>query len=178
MREPPPRFKGPVELDETYIGGQRRNQRLHIRKRYPPRRGHGTRKLPIFGLFDRASGMACVEVLPRKLDVRHVRERVLELVEPGAPVFTDCFPPYRALARFGYQHQWVNHNQGEYARGAVHTNNIEGLWGILKRTMGCIGGMRRDRLHLFVAEIVWRFNHRKEPLEIRETKLWDLLRMH
>jgi len=52
---------------------------------------------------------------------------------------------------------------------------VEGFWGILKRKLGCIGGMRRERLPLFVAEIVWKFNHRKMPLKEREVLLYNLI---
>src|SRR3972149_1312296 len=51
-REALPIFSGTVELDETYIGGQRKNARLHI-PRIKGKRGHGTDKLPIFGIFHR-----------------------------------------------------------------------------------------------------------------------------
>jgi transposase-like protein len=173
--EVPPAFSGPVEIDETYIGAQRKNQRLHIRKLHPPKRGHGTRKLPIFGIFDRATGLAFVEVMPRKLDVSHILMRAQQRIAPGARVYTDGFPTYRQLARLGYAHEWVDHNAREYVRGDVHTNNIEGFWGIMKRTMGATGGMRRDRLHLFAAEIAWRFNHRKETPEQKGRALLRLV---
>lgn len=175
LLEVPPVFAGPVEIDETYIGAQRKNQRLHIRKRYPPKRGHGTQKLPIFGIFDRASGLAFVEVMPRKLDVSHILMRAQGRIAPGSKIFTDGFPTYRKLALLGYVHEWVDHNAKEYVRGDVHTNNIEGFWGIMKRTMGTTGGMKRDRLHLFAAEITWRFNHRKESREEKERALLRLV---
>lgn len=173
--ETPPRFVGPVEIDETYIGAQRKNQRLHIRRRYPPKRGHGTQKLPIFGIFDRASGQVFIEVMPKKLDVSHIILRTSERVAPGSRVLTDGFPTYRKLMAAGYRHEWVDHNRHEYVRGDVHTNNIEGFWGVMKRTMGTIGGMRRERLHLFAGEIAWRFNHRKETKEEKERALIALV---
>ena len=156
-REP---FAGPVEVDETYIGAQRKNQRLHIRKLYPPKRGHGTNKLPIIGAHDRATGTVRVEVMARKLDKGIVLAFVSKSAVPGARVFTDGFPYYRDLAGLGYLHEWVDHNAREYARGDVHTNGVEGFWGFMKRRMGNIGGMRRDRLGLFAAELAWRYNKR------------------
>lgn len=33
----------------------------------------------------------------------------------------------------------------------------------MKRRMGCIGGMRRDRLGLFATELAWRHNRRHLP---------------
>jgi transposase-like protein len=167
-------FGGPVEMDETYVGGQRKNKKLHIR-RIQAKRGHGTDKLPIVGLFCRTSGRVFVDVEPRKLDVAYVFRTIQERVVPGSQVFTDGFKMYRGLSKHGYAHEFVDHDGGEYVRGAVHTNNIEGFWGILKRKLGCIGGMRRDRLNLFVAEIVWKFNHRHESLADQEKSLLSML---
>jgi transposase-like protein len=161
--EPRVPFVGPVEVDETYIGGQRKNQRLHIRKLYPPKRGHGTQKLPIIGAHDRSTGTVRIEVMIRKLDKRIVLAFVRRSVIFGAHVYTDGFPYYRDLKKIGFTHEWVDHNAKEYVRGDVHTNGIEGFWGIMKRKMGCIGGMRRDRLGLFAMELAWRYNNRHLP---------------
>lgn len=167
-------FSGIVELDETYIGGQRKNQRLHIRRR-KGKRGHGTEKLPIFGIFHRGSGKVFVDVEPKKLDWPYVLSAVRRRVAQGSRVYTDGFPMYEPLSRMGYVHRSVDHNAGEYVRGDIHTNGIEGFWGVMKRKMGCIGGMRRDRLHLFAKEIVWRFNHRDEDDEKKERALLRLV---
>lgn len=170
----PGRFHGPVEMDETYIGGQRKNKKLHIR-RIAGKRGHGTDKLPIVGLFDRPSGSVFVVVEPRKLDIGFVIGTIGERVVPGAWIYTDGFKMYRNLRGTGYHHAYVDHDGGEYVRGDVHTNNIEGFWGVLKRKLGCIGGMRRKYLHLFVGEIVWKFNHRDLSLKDKEQALLDLV---
>ena len=170
----PRELPDPVEMDETYVVGQRKNKRLHIR-RIQGKRGHGTDKLPIVGLFSRTSGMAYVEVLPRKLDVGKIFEIIERFVPPGGRMYTDGFKMYRGLARHGYVHEYVDHDGGELVRDEVHTNNIEGFWGILKRKLSCIGGMRRENLHLFVAEIVWKFNHRRCSLAEQEQLLLTLV---
>lgn len=167
-------FRGIVEMDEAYIGGQRKNKKLHIR-RIQGKRGHGTDKLPIVGLFCRDSGKVFVHVEPEKLDMAYILTTIQERVELGSRIYTDGFKMYRRIGRIGYIHEYVDHAGGEYVRGNVHTNNIEGFWGIMKRRMSCIGGMRRDRLPLFVGEIVWRFNHREEPLRDQERALWALV---
>lgn len=172
--EPLPVFSGTVELDETYIGGQRKNARLHIR-RIRGKRGHGTDKLPIFGIFQRGSGKVFVDVEPKKLDWRYVLSVVRKRVARGSRVYTDGFPMYAPLSRMGYVHRSVDHNMNEYVRGDVHTNGIEGFWGVMKRRMGCIGGMRRRRLHLFAKELAWRHNHRKEAPENKERALLKLV---
>jgi len=174
LSEVPMVFRGPIEMDETYIGGQRKNKRLHIR-RIKSKRGHGTDKLPIMGLFDRCSGNVFVRVLERKLDIYRIIALTRQRALPHTIVYTDGFKMYRMLPRHGFQHAFVDHDGGEMVRGTVHTNNIEGFWGILKRKLSCIGGMRRDRLHFFVAEIVWRFNHRRLPLIEQERALLELV---
>jgi transposase-like protein len=169
-----PIFHGPVELDETYIGGQRKNKRLHIR-RIKAKKGHGTDKLPIVGLFDRASGKAFVIVEPKKLDIHFILFLLRKRVVPHAFVYTDGFKMYRMLPKHGWRHEYVDHDGGELARGEIHTNHIEGFWGILKRKLSCIGGMRRKHLPLFVGEIAWRFNHRNIPLSDQEKILFELI---
>lgn len=170
----PDPFHGPVEMDETYVGGQRKNKKLHIR-RIKGKRGHGTDKLPIVGLFDRKTGSVFVIVEPKKLDMAFIAKTVKTRVTKGSMVYTDGFKMYRCLPRYGYCHEYVDHEDGEYVRGDVHTNNIEGFWGILKRKMGCIGGMRRKYLHLFVGEIAWKFNQRSQSLEDQERALIGLV---
>ena len=167
-------LESPVEMDETYIGGQRKNKRLHIR-RIQAKRGHGTDKLPIVGIFSRKSGFVYVEVLTRKLDAARIFSVIAERTEQGGTIYTDGFKMYRGLARLAYQHEYVDHDGGELVRGSVHTNNIEGFWGILKRKLSCIGGMRRSNLHLFGAEIVWKFNHRCLTLSAQEETLLKLI---
>lgn len=167
----------PVEMDETYIGGQRKNKRLHIR-RIRAKKGHGTDKLPIVGLFSRTTGEVYVEVLTRKLDIYRIIEIIRQRTESGGKIYTDGFKMYRMLKERGYVHEFVDHDGGELVRGEIHTNNIEGFWGLLKRRLSCIGGMRRANLHLFVAEIAWKFNQRAAPLEKQEQRLFDLISMY
>lgn len=175
FRDVPPPVSGTVEMDEAYIGGQRKNKGLHIRRLGPAKRGHGTDKLPIVGLFSRKTGRVWVEVDPRKLDMPFVAGFVRRHVAMGSTVCTDGFRMYRGLWGSGYTHRWVDHAGGELVGGDVHTNNIEGFWGLMKRRMGCIGGMRRDRLHLFVGEIAWRFNHRNLTMKETEKHLLEVL---
>lgn len=164
-------MKGPVELDETYIGGQRKNKRLHIR-RIKAKRGHGTDKLPIVGLFDRNKGRVQVYVEPKKLDLLFIIQTLKIHVKLNAKIYTDGFKMYRQIPFHGFQHAYVDHAGDEYVRGHVHTNNIEGFWGILKRKLSCIGGMKRKYLYLFVAEIVWKYNHRELSINEQVQLLW------
>ncbi len=63
-----------------------------------------------------------------------------------------------------FQHQTVNHRQGEYVRGIVHTNNMENFWSLLKRgIIGTYHNVSKKYLPLYLNEFQWRFNHRKDP---------------
>lgn len=174
LNDMPLKFDGPCEMDETYIGGQRKNKKLHIR-RIKTKRGHGTDKLPIMGIFGRNEGQVYVSVIP-KLSIERIIKIIKERVVAGSSIYTDGYKMYRCLQKHGYPHEYVDHEDGEYVRGDIHTNNIEGFWGILKRKLGCIGGMRRDKLHLFVAEIVWKFNHRHQSKIAQEERLIELVK--
>src|SRR3990172_8710550 len=69
-RDLPAPFAGTVEIDDTFIGGQWRNQPWSIR-RWGTKRGRGTSKQPILGLIHRRSGTAFVVFVP------NLRERIL-----------------------------------------------------------------------------------------------------
>jgi hypothetical protein len=49
---------------------------------------------------------------------------------------TDDFKAYRTL-RKEFNHKFVNHSTGQYVKGKVHTNTVEGYFSLLKR--GIIG---------------------------------------
>ena len=62
-----------------------------------------------------------------------VRELIVDHLEVGAKLYTGGALTFRGFDR-SYDHEWVNHSAGEYARGDCTTNGIEGLWGLFKRS--------------------------------------------
>jgi len=160
----PPVFEGTVEIDETYLGGKFRNKRRIVRDK-GTKRGRGTSKQAVFGILCR-SGQVWAEVVPdveANTLIPLLRERVAE----GATVCSDTFRSYTGVAAKGYIHRLVRHEQQKYSDGhGNHINGLEGFWGYLKRMLGAKGGIRRERLPLYLAEYVWRYNHRGQ--EIRE----------
>ena len=60
-----------------------------------------------------------------------------------------------------FPHETVDHANGQYVIGAVHTNTIEGFWSLIKRGMvGTFHKVSKKYLPLYVAEFQFRYNNR------------------
>lgn len=169
----PTSFTGTCEADETFIGGAWRNKAIHIRRQGSPR-GRGTCKQPIFGVVCREQRQVRVWLVPN-LKKPAVFPLIRKVVVPGSRIFTDGYKLYRRLPRYGYHHEWVDHEAGEYVRGEVHTQTIDGFWGLLKTHLDSIGGIRQRFAHLFVGEYVWRYNFRHLSHQEQAQRLLNLL---
>ncbi len=90
---------------------------------------------------------------------------------------SDTWDSYTGIAAKGYVHRLIEHGQGEFSdRQGTHINGLEGFWGYLKRRLAAKGGVRRERLPLYLAEYVWRYNHHRTlSLEKRVHQLMDLI---
>lgn len=154
----PRSFAGTCEADETFIGGQWKNKRRFIRRR-GTKKGHGTTKVPIVGVYSRRYGQVAAKVLAIRNE-ETVIGFIRSCLQPRALLYTDGYKMNRAIRKHGVRHFTVDHDAGEFVRGSIHTNGIEGFWGYLKRHLAAIGGIRRSQLPLFVGEFVWRYNHR------------------
>jgi len=154
----PPVFEGIVEIDETYLGGSWRNKRKDVRAK-GAKRGRGTTKQAVFGILCR-NGQVWAEIVPN-VESDTLLPLLKQRVVTGAIVCSDTFKSYTGVAARGYVHRLVKHEQQEYSDGqGNHINGLEGFWGYLKRMLAAKGGIRKERLHLYLAEYVWRYNHR------------------
>ncbi|MFQ5946566.1 MAG: IS1595 family transposase [Anaerolineae bacterium] len=172
-REVPSVFQGTVEIDETYLGGFWRNRRSSQRAR-GRKRGRGTIKTPVFGILCRG-GQVWAQVVP-DLAAQTLLPLIRRQVRLGSVVCSDTLPTYTGIAAKGYVHRLVQHDQGEFSgRQGAHINGLEGFWGYLKRRLAAKGGIRPTRLPLYVAEYVWRYNHRRLSVDEQVERLMNLL---
>lgn len=172
-------LRGPVEIDEIYIVGGQKGRAGGLPLLRPPRcrglkkRGRGdwaSDKIPVLGLVDRQGQVYLIPCANVKSQT--IQPFVEHLVERGATVYTDSYNIYNFLRRLGYQHERVNHSQGEYARGEVHVNGVEGLWSLLRDHLRIHRGVSKVYLPLYVARFEFTFNRRDQR---RWGQLVDLL---
>jgi len=160
-------LSGQVEFDEVYlIGGLKgRAGKLDL-DRLPRKRGlrlpgrgiWETDKVPILGLVDRQGYIYLVPCANVQSDT--IRPLIEYLTDQGATVYTDEYNIYRFLRRLGYQHHTVNHSKGEYARGPVHVNTVEGLWSLLRDHLRIHRGVSKLYLPLYVMRFEFLTNRR------------------
>jgi transposase-like protein len=151
-------LEGEVEIDETYIGGKAKNRKESIRADKSFEMKDRYRKSTVMGMVQR-DGLLVAKHIGNSSE-RCLLPPIMENVSNEAKIYTDQHKSYSKLNRI-YDHKTVKHNQGEYVRGRVHTNRIEGFWSILKRGIfGIYHFTSRKHLHYYVDEFVFRYNTR------------------
>ena len=149
---------GPVEIDETFVGGKVKNMHKSRRVSLPYQGGAG--KAIVLGMLERGGQVRAgmVESRLRKA----IQPPIHKNVEAGSYIITDEFSTYPFVAKDTYMHDVINHIEG-YVRGHVHTNGIENFWSLLKRGLtGTYVSVEPFHLDAYVAEQVFRYNNRRD----------------
>ena len=149
-------FSGPVEVDESWFGGKRRN--MHSKKR-AQLSGRGTAgKTAVAGIKDRPTNQVSARVVENtKADT--LLDFISEKVDMGAKFYTDDAGAYKHLE----DQEAVKHSVGEYVRGMAHTNGIESFWSMLKRAYtGTFHKISPKHLQRYVDEFASRHNIRNQ----------------
>lgn len=143
-----PGSSGVVEADETYFGKNKgRGKGSHIGK-----------KQKVVALVERKGRV-------RAFHVPTVTAETLKPILQGqiaetARLMTDSARVYDKIGT-AFRHETVDHFAKEYVRGDVHTNTVEGFFGILKRGIGGVyHHVSAEHLHRYVGEFAFRYNHR------------------
>jgi transposase-like protein len=147
------KFEGPVESDETRVGGLAKNMSKSKRAKLD-RALHWDRKGVVWGMIERTTPLK-----PSRVRAKVVKDTTAS--KWGSNLMTDESTSYSGLGRH-YYHQAVHHAALEYVRDNVHTNGIENFWSLLKRTVrGTYVSVEPGHLQAYVDEQVFRFNERK-----------------
>jgi len=136
-----------VEADKAFIGGK-------------DKMGHDDKSI-VLGAVER-DGEIITKVLPNRRETT-VAMAFEKMITIGAHVATDEGRPFANLVDYGYNHGTVNHSKGEYVRGNIHTNTIEGFWSWLKRGInGTHVWVSAKHLPTYLGEFEYRFNLRQQ----------------
>lgn len=149
---------GTVEVDECYVQPKTRFQ--HASKRGPKAWDATDKgKRIVFGMTERGG----------ELRLHHVPNTLKETVRPivrsniaqGSRVHTDEHGMYKWMRHGGYAHALVTHSLGEYVKGDVTTNSIEGAFSHFKRTMvGTYHKASDKHLDRYLQAFAFRWNRR------------------
>ena len=150
-------LSGDVEADETFSGGK---PRAHVNK---SRSAAALRKYQvkssIFGMAQRGGNVRAWVVEDRKKPTLHgmIREYAL----PESMIFTDEYLPYVGIERHFQGHRRIRHRAGIYVQGEVHTNTIEGFFGLFKNGVrGVYHSVSAKYLQSYLDEYSFRYNRR------------------
>ena len=147
-------FIGPVEADETFVGGKGKNMHRAKRKQLTGR--GGVDKMVIAGIRDQGTKQVRAVVL-RRSQGPVLRGFVTKHTVDGAAVYTDETALYAGIAN----RETVKHGIGEYVRGDVSTNGMESFWSMFKRGyVGTFHRMSPEHLSRYVMEFEGRHNAR------------------
>jgi transposase-like protein len=140
---------GIVEIDETFIGN----------KTDMPRRRGFAHKHAVLSLVERGGAVRSFHVAGTS--AAHLVPILRANIAKEASVMTDEAGQYAHLNEDFASHEYVNHGSGEYGRGDVHTNTLEGYYSIFKRGMkGIYQHCSERHLHRYVAEFDFRYSNR------------------
>lgn len=160
------RFKGQVEIDESYFGPRRI-------KGVATRRGRGTHRQPVFGIYQR-NGYVYTEIIPNCTRAT-LRQIISGKIDPESTLYSDSWSGYHGLVDVGFnKHYRLRHKRNEFSRKkGVHINGIEAFWSFTKRRLTKFNGTKKNfRLHL--KECEWRWN---KPISQLKTELTTIINL-
>ena len=140
---------GAVEADETFWG---------TKPGETVKRGYG-HKNAVFALVERNGDVRSFYV--PNVAAKTLKPILLAQVAKNSHLMTDDARVYIRPGKSFKKHSSVNHSAGEYMRGKVHTNTVEGYFSLLKRGLiGTFHHVGSQHLQRYVEEFDFRYNAR------------------
>jgi transposase-like protein len=148
------KLAGIIEIDETFVGGKEANK--HESKKLHAGRGT-VGKTPVLGMRERGGRTVAMPI--DGTDAQTIQDAILQNVELGSTIHTDEAGAYAGVRGLSFDHDTVNHSQGEYVRDDVTTNGIESVFAVLKRGIyGVYHHTSKKHLGRYVDEFSFRLN--------------------
>jgi transposase-like protein len=156
-----PGTSGIVEADEIYLG----------RVRGQGQGTHATKKQQVVALVERQGRVRAFHV--PMVTIENVKPILEAQIHKDARLMTDGAGLYVKIGKSFKSHESVNHYLGEYVRGDVTTNTVEGFFGVFKRGLkGVYQHMSPVHLHRYLGEFAFRYNNRV-ALDINDAERAD-----
>lgn len=162
MQDASPRpLTGIVEVDETFVGGKLRGV---------GRGNYRANKAIVIGAVSRG-GHVRMKVIPAAKQ-KHMTGFIKEVTAENAEIYTDDHTAYRELPLRGRAHKSVNHSADEWVRADVHTNTVESVWSLFKRSLiGSYHHMSVKHMPAYLDEIAFKHDNRNNAFLFRDTIL-------
>ena len=150
------KLSGIIEIDETYVGGKRKNMSNAKRKALKDTGRGPVGKQAVFGMRQR-DGQTIAKPISN-VDKTTLHSQISRHVEIGSTVYSDDLRAYQGIKN--YKRGVVRHSLGEYVGpGDIHTNSIESVWALLKRGLfGIWHHASTKHLYRYVDECTFRLN--------------------
>ncbi|MDE2981754.1 MAG: IS1595 family transposase [Gemmatimonadota bacterium] len=151
-----PTLVGIVEMDQTLIGGKAKGKDWRDNKHW------------VAGAIERG-GRVRLERIPdiRKGTIHDFVKRTIS--DEAEAIYTDELRSHVGLETDTRRHESVNHSAEEWVVGDVHTNSVEGVWSLFKRSIvGSFHKMSVKHMDRYLEELEWRFNNRDNPYIFRD----------
>jgi len=160
METNPEPLTGTVEVDETYIGSGRGMGS-----------GNRDRHSMILAAIQRGGALRIRKghtKRPSRAELHgFIRENVADTTRH---LYTDEARGYRGYGDSITRHDTVNHSRDEYVRGDIHTNTVESVFSLFKRSVvGAFHQISEKHLDRYLDEFEFRYNNRKNPYLFRDT---------
>lgn len=148
-------LSGEVEVDEAYIGGKgywRAKERRDIEDR----------KQVVMGMVQRNGRAKIVHV--KSSGARALLPEIQKTIVADTQIYSDEYGAYKSLPKLGYKHGYVKHRDRQFRKGNAHTQNVEGFWSQMKRSInGTYHSVSPKYLQSYADEFAFRYSNRANP---------------